>query len=62
MSEFNKGLRDAEGAGSGRLKQHGGGEAPPRRIVVDKRTHRLRLENETEGEVTDIIEEKGGNG
>jgi hypothetical protein len=30
--------------------------------VVHKRTHRVRLENETESEVTIIIEEKGGKG
>jgi hypothetical protein len=30
--------------------------------VVDKRTHRVRLENETESEVTVVIEERGGKG
>jgi hypothetical protein len=68
VSEFNKvrhNIEDPEGDGdrkSGRLKQPRGGEDPPRRIVVDKRTHRVRLENETESEVTIIIEEKGGKG
>ncbi|MET0625818.1 MAG: hypothetical protein ABW250_22985 [Pyrinomonadaceae bacterium] len=68
MSEFDKdvhNIKDPEGDGSrkfGRLKQPEGGEAPPRRIVVDKRTHRVRLENETESEVTVVIEEKGGKG
>jgi hypothetical protein len=62
VSEFDKAMRNVEGVGSGRLKQPAGGEAPPRRIVVDKRTHRVRLENETESEVTVVIEEKGGKG
>ena len=50
------------GRESGRPQRPEGGEAPPRRIVVDKRTHRVRLENETESEVTVVIEEKGGKG
>ena len=68
MSEFDKTMQDAEdargdgGRKSGRLKHPQGGEDPPRRIVVDKRTHRVRLENETESEVTVVIEEKGGKG
>jgi len=68
VSEFDKAMQsieDPEGDGgrrSGRLKQPAGGEGPPRRIVVDKRTHRVRLENETESEVTVVIEEKGGKG
>ena len=62
MSEVEKALENIEDVGSGRLKRHGGEEAPPRRIVVDKRTHRVRLENETESEVTVVIEEKGGKG
>ena len=68
MSEFDKAMHnieDTEGDGgrkSGRLKQPPEGEGPPRRIVVDKRTHRVRLENETESEVTVVIEEKGGKG
>ena len=68
MSEFEKVMRNIEdpegdgGRNSGRLKRPEGGEAPPRRIVVDKRTHRVRLENETESEVTVVIEEKGGKG
>lgn len=66
MSEFDKAMRnieDPEGDGgrkSGRLKQTPEGEGQIRRIVVDKRTHRVRLENETESEVTVVIEEKGG--
>ncbi|MDQ3804151.1 MAG: hypothetical protein M3416_10015 [Acidobacteriota bacterium] len=59
MSEFDKAMHNIEDAASGRLKQPGGQEAPARRIVVDKRTHRVRLENETESEVTVVIEEKG---
>ena len=55
-----------EEAGGGRRadgpKRTEGGEGPPRRIVVDKRTHRVRLENETESEVTVVIEERGGKG
>jgi hypothetical protein len=68
VSEFDKARRNIEDPGgdgsrkSGRLKQPEGGEDPPRRIVVDKRTHRVRLENETESEVTVVIEEKGGKG
>jgi hypothetical protein len=31
----------------------------PRRIVVNKTTHRIRFENETENEVTVVIEPKG---
>ena len=68
MSEFDEvrhNTEDSESDGdrkSGRPKRPRGGEAPPRRIVVDKRTHRVRLENETESEVTIIIEEKGGKG
>lgn len=60
MSEFDNAMRNIEEAASGRLKQPEGDEAPVRRIVVDKRTHRVRLENETESEVTVVIEEKGG--
>ena len=68
MSEFDKATPDIEDPGgdggreSGRPKQPRGGEAPPHRLVVDKRTHRVRLENETESEVTVVIEEKGGKG
>jgi hypothetical protein len=62
VSEFDKAMRSIEDAGSGRLKQREGDETPIRRIVVDKRTHRVRLENETESEVTVVIEEKGGRG
>lgn len=62
MSEVEKALDNIEDASSRRLKRSGGEEAPPRRIVVDKRTHRVRLENETESEVTVVIEEKGGKG
>ena len=66
MSEFDKAMRNIEeqdgegGRRSGRLKESAEGEAPMRRIVVDKRTHRVRLENETESEVTVVIEEKDG--
>ena len=66
MSEFDKAMRNIEDPGgegggkSGRLKGSAEGEAPVRRIVVDKRTHRVRLENETESEVTVVIEEKSG--
>ena len=65
MSEFDKAMRNIEypeGDGSrksGRLKETSGDEAPVRRIVVDKRTHRVHLENETESEVTVVIEERG---
>jgi hypothetical protein len=62
MSEVEKALDNMDDVGSGRLKRPAGEEAPPRRIVVDKRTHRVRLENETESEVTVVIEEKGGKG
>ncbi len=35
--------------------------APPvKRITVNKRTHRVKFENETESEVTIVIEEKEG--
>lgn len=63
--EFDRAMRNIEdpaGDGSrksGRLKQPPEDEGPIRRIVVDKRTHRVRLENETESEVTVVIEEKG---
>ena len=60
MSEFNKSMRNIEEARSGRLRQREADEAPVRRIVVDKRTHRVGLENETESEVTVVIEERGG--
>ena len=60
MSEFDKAMRNIEDARSGRLRQPAQEESPVRRIVVDKRTHRVRLENETESEVTIVIEEKGG--
>ena len=60
MSEVEKAAHDIEGEGPGRPKRPAGEGAPPRRIVVDKRTHRVRLENETESEVTVVIEEKGG--
>lgn len=62
MSEDEKVLNNTEDARSGRPKRAGVEEAPPRRIVVDKRTHRVRLENETESEVTVVIEERGGRG
>ena len=62
MSEFDKSVRGIAEADSGRLRRPGAGEAPPRRIVVDKRTHRVRTENETESEVTVVIEGKGGRG
>lgn len=68
MSGFDKtmhNVEDHEGDGgrkSGRPKQPERGGSPPQRIVVDKRTHRVRLENETESEVTVVIEEKGGKG
>jgi len=62
VSEIEKAAHDIEGEGPGRPKRPAGEEPPPRRIVVDKRTHRVRLENETESEVTIIIEEKGGKG
>lgn len=62
MSEVEKALDKIEDARSGRPERPGWDEAPPRRIVVDKRTHRVRLENETESEVTVVIEEKGGKG
>ena len=68
MSEFDKamrGIEDPEGDGSrksGRLKEPTEEQGPIRRIVVNKRTHRVRLENETESEVTVVIEEKGGKG
>jgi hypothetical protein len=67
MSEVEKALdniemENADDARSGRRKRPEGDEAPPRRIVVDKRTHRVRLENETESEVTVVIEERGGKG
>ena len=59
MSETEKTLENTEDAGPQRPNRPAGGEAPPRRIVVDKRTHRVRLENETESEVTVVIEERG---
>ena len=62
MSELDKAMRNIEEAGSKRLRQPEGEGSSPRRIVVDKRTHRVRLENETESEVTVVIEEKGGKG
>jgi hypothetical protein len=62
VSENNRTVRDAGDIDSGRAERPAGGEAPPRRIVVDKRTHRVRLENETESEVTVVIEEKGRKG
>ena len=62
MSEIHKAAHDADGVDAGRAERRAVGEAPPRRIVVDKRTHRVRLENETESEVTIVIEEKGGKG
>ena len=61
MGEVDEATRDIEG-GPGQPKRPAGEGAPPRRIVVDKRTHRVRLENETESEVTVVIEEKGGKG
>lgn len=60
MSEFDKAMRKIEEAGTGRLKRPEEDDAPVRRIVVNKRTHRVRLENETESEVTVVIEERDG--
>jgi hypothetical protein len=62
VSEVEKALDNVEDADTGRPKRPAGEESPPRRIVVDKRTHRVRLENETESEVTVVIEERGGKG
>jgi hypothetical protein len=62
VSEVEKALENIEDVGSRRPKKPGVEEAPPRHIVVDKRTHRVRLENETESEVTVVIEERGGKG
>ena len=62
MGEADKAVHDARDTGPGRPGRPGAEEAPPSRIVVDKRTHRVRLENETESEVTVVIEEKGGRG
>ena len=63
MSEKDVSTHDVEGAESGRARPRpNAGAAPPSRIVVDKRTHRVRLENETESEVTVVIEERGGKG
>lgn len=62
MSEFDQATRSVEDAGPGRPKRPGGEGAPPRRIVVDRRTHRVRLEDETGSGVTVVIEEKGGEG
>jgi hypothetical protein len=52
VSEVEKVMGNVEDAGSGRPKRPEVEEPPPRRIVVDKRTHCVRLENETESEVT----------
>jgi hypothetical protein len=62
VSESDKARRDTEHplGGEGRPESPPEAEPPARRIVVDKRTHRFRLENETESEVTIVIEEKGG--
>ena len=62
MSGSDKAVDDTKDTGVGRPERPAGGDAPPRRIIVDKRTHRVRLENETESEVTVVIEEKGGKG
>jgi hypothetical protein len=62
VSAVEKTTNDVDDGSPGRVKRPERGEAPPRRIVVDKRTHRVRLENETESEVTVVIEEKGGKG
>jgi hypothetical protein len=62
VSKVEKATHEIEDADSGRLKRPERNEAPPHYIVVDKRTHRVRLENETESEVTVVIEEKGGKG
>jgi hypothetical protein len=61
VSAVEKTTNDVDSS-PGRAKRPERGEAPPRRIVVDKRTHRVRLENETESEVTVVSEEKGGKG
>ena len=63
MSEFDKAMRNIErpagdkGRTTSPLMEGG---PPVHRIVVDKRTHRIRLENKTESEVTVVIEEKDG--
>ena len=64
MSESDKAMRNTENnpGDKGRSESPPKGEPPIRRIVVDKRTHRFRLENETESEVTVVIEERGGKG
>jgi hypothetical protein len=53
-------INRAGGVDAGRSQRPAG--ARPRRIVVSGRTHRVRPENETENEVTVVIEEKGGKG
>jgi len=63
VSENDESTHDGEAMESGRARlRPKGGAAPPSRIVVDKRTHRVRLENETESEVTILIEERGRKG
>ena len=63
VSENDESTHDGEAMESGRARPRPkGGAAPPSRIVVDKRTHRVRLENETESEVTIVIEERGRKG
>ena len=52
-AENSRGLKDA------REKQQSS-EPPVKRITVNKRTHRVKFENETESEVTIVIEEKEG--
>ena len=41
------------------LQQKADEVKPTRRITVNKRTHRVRFENETEDEVTIVIEKEG---
>ena len=63
VSDNDESTHDGEAMEFGRARPRAkGGTAPPSRIVVDKRTHRVRLENETESEVTIVIEERGGKG
>jgi hypothetical protein len=60
VSDFDECLRRLKGLQAEREHQLKDITRDTRRIRVDKRTHRIRFESETEESVTIVIEKKDG--
>ena len=61
MSDFDETMRrikELQASSERRLKELRSKEPDQRRIYVDKRTHRIRFEDETEDSVTIVIEKE----